>query len=71
MDGNNVIDSNPVAAIPLEWQIVGLKDFNGDNNTDILWRHADNGQVWLYQMDGNNVIDSNPVAGVALTWNII
>lgn len=28
-----------VAAVPLEWQVAGIGDFNGDGRSDILWRH--------------------------------
>ncbi len=27
-------------------------DFNGDSTSDILWRHATRGDVWLWPMDG-------------------
>jgi hypothetical protein len=30
----------------------GGADFNGDGKSDILWRHATGGDVWLWPMDG-------------------
>ena len=36
-----------------DWQLVGLGDFTGDNNADILWRNAA-GQTDLWKIvDGN------------------
>src|SRR6266542_3776884 len=36
---------------PNDWHIQGTGDFNGDGNSDVLWRH-DSGQVYFWQMDG-------------------
>ncbi|MBF0496362.1 MAG: DUF1566 domain-containing protein [Deltaproteobacteria bacterium] len=46
-------------------------DFNGDGKADILWHHADTGQVWLYLMNGMFISSNGPVATVNdLNWTI-
>jgi microcystin-dependent protein len=48
-----------------------LHDFNGDFNSDILWRH-DSGQVYFWEMDGLGVKAEGAVAHdpVPNTWHI-
>ena len=44
---------------PLDWTIVGQRDFNGDARDDILWRNGTSGQVlvWLLDRDPQNPND--------------
>ncbi len=57
-----------------QWKVAGIGDFNLDGKDDVLWRHALNKRVWLYQMDG--VVISNGggigehVVFTAANWNI-
>jgi len=48
-----------------------LHDFNGDFNSDILWRH-DSGQVYFWEMDGLGVKAEGAVAHAAVpnAWHI-
>jgi microcystin-dependent protein len=48
-----------------------LHDFNGDFNSDILWRH-DNGQVYFWEMDGLGVKAEGVVAHAPVpnAWHI-
>jgi microcystin-dependent protein len=48
-----------------------LHDFNGDFNSDILWRH-DSGQVYFWEMDGLGVKPEGAVAHAAVpnVWHI-
>ncbi len=34
------------------WSIVGVADFNGDNNPDLLWRNSSTGRTTIWYMDG-------------------
>jgi hypothetical protein len=37
---------------PLNWQIKGLGDYNGDGKNDIFWQHRTTGQVVVWLLDG-------------------
>ena len=46
-------------------------DFTGDLKSDILWRHATQGDVWLWPMDGNARVSETFVRTVSDTdWEI-
>jgi hypothetical protein len=46
-------------------------DFDGDLKSDILWRHATRGEVWLWPMDGTARLSETYVRTVADTgWEI-
>jgi hypothetical protein len=57
--------------VGLEWQVVGVGDFNCDGRSDILWRHT-NGQVAIWHMAGGvRISDHYPGIGVpTLLWTI-
>ena len=57
MDGFQILPggSNQIAIAPLSYQVVGLDDFNGDGNADILWRNI-SGVVHILEMDGNSIL---------------
>jgi Ca2+-binding RTX toxin-like protein len=46
-------------------------DFNGDGNSDVLWRH-DSGQVYIWEMDGLQVKAEGTVAHAPVTndWHV-
>ncbi len=46
-------------------------DFTGDLKSDILWRHATQGDVWLWPMDGTTRLSESYVRTIADTnWEI-
>jgi hypothetical protein len=48
-----------------------LSDFTGDAKSDILWRHATNGDVWLWPMNGPTRVSETFVRAVPDTnWEI-
>ncbi|MBF0458858.1 MAG: VCBS repeat-containing protein [Nitrospirae bacterium] len=49
------------------WTIVGVGDFNGDGNTDILWRDTINGTNYVWLMNGTSY--SSGLALPSLTGN--
>jgi hypothetical protein len=76
--------ANPVQTIELSvqvpdlnWQIVGVSDFNQDRNPDLLWRYvgtsgSEVGKVVAWGMDGVNQIDAwaMPTVIPDLNWQI-
>jgi uncharacterized repeat protein (TIGR01451 family) len=44
-------DVEPTLADP-DWSIVGVADFNNDNNPDLLWRNASTGRTTIWYMTG-------------------
>ncbi|QIL01820.1 hypothetical protein G7078_02810 [Sphingomonas sinipercae] len=73
-DGTFIDNSaNTGQAIPLDWNIVGTGDYNGDGLGDIMWR-SDSGVMtqWLGQLDGtfrDNFAKTGQV--IPLDWNVI
>jgi hypothetical protein len=61
-----------VGTVPdLGYQVAGVADFTGDLKSDILWRHATSGAVWLWPMDGAARTAETYVRTVADTnWEI-
>jgi hypothetical protein len=66
-----IVTGTPNDQIPVNWQIAGTGDFNGDNKTDILWR-SDNGDLGVWEMYGSTIAGSTVVANPPPTsWNIV
>jgi len=42
----------PTRVAGLEGRLTTAYDFTGDLKSDVLWRHATGGDVWLWPMDG-------------------
>jgi hypothetical protein len=55
---SNFITSNGVAVTPdATWSIVEIGDFNGDGNSDILWRNT-SGALAEWLMNGTSIMKS-------------
>ena len=73
MNGSSVKQSAVVApGVPLDWQIAGLGDLNGDGKVDVVWRHAQTGDVAGWLMSGSTVAQSAVISpGVPATSQIV
>ena len=59
----NVPDSN--------CQIVGVGDFNGDGNSDILWRNSSTGENYVWYMNGVTYLGNDQIMTVSdPNWQI-
>lgn len=56
-------------AIDLSWRAQGVGDFNGDRNSDVLWRHS-NGDVSIWTMNETTLTDSVAMPKVDNNWKI-
>src|SRR5439155_10215212 len=61
--GNDLISSY---GVPLAWQTAGIGDVNGDGKVDLIWRHAETGDVAVWLMNGSRVTQA-PVIAAAVT----
>ena len=52
MAGATVESETSIATVNPAYDIVGTGDYNGDGQSDILWRHTSTGDVWVWLMDG-------------------
>jgi hypothetical protein len=39
----------------LAWNMVAIGDYDGDSNSDVLWRHFSTGDGYLYPMQGTAI----------------
>jgi FG-GAP-like repeat len=74
MNGRQVQTEGAVQHAPVttDWHVQGIGDFNGDGNSDVLWRQDGSGQVYLWEMNGKQVQAEGPVAHAPVTndWHI-
>jgi hypothetical protein len=64
--------TTPAAVADLQWQVVAVTDFNGDNRADFVWQHTD-GQLSTWIMNGTVMTHGKPlIPGVApAAWRIV
>ncbi|HXG57128.1 MAG TPA: FG-GAP-like repeat-containing protein [Vicinamibacterales bacterium] len=76
-----LVDGVTVTNVPLspsrltdpEWEIAGVGDFNGDDKSDLLWRHRLGGDLGVWLMDGltnQGYVPLNPGRVPELDWKI-
>ena len=59
--------------VSIDWQVVGIGDYNGDGRDDILWRNSATGHLsdWLGQQNGGWLInDVHALVAVPLNWAV-
>jgi hypothetical protein len=71
MNGLSVWLSAGLGNVPTTWNVVGTGDFNGDGNTDLLWRDYDtSGNTSIWFMNGTTVASSTSVGNIPTTWTV-
>ena len=55
----------------LDWEIVEVSDFNGDDKPDLVWSNGGTGQNVVWYMDNNTRIGSATIDPMTnIDWNI-
>ena len=70
MNGTTVTGGRGLGNIPTSWTIVGTGDFNGDGNTDLLWRDID-GDVAIWFMNGTTLVSGPDLGNIPTNWTIV
>ncbi|MBE9547870.1 MAG: hypothetical protein IMF09_00570 [Proteobacteria bacterium] len=53
-----------------DWEIMGTGDFNGNGRGDILLRHYETGEWWIYLMHGRNFTSGETFIPAEQDWQI-
>jgi hypothetical protein len=69
MNGNQIAANVNLGKVGSEWHVVGVGDFNGDGQGDILWR-ADNGAIATWQMDHAHIQSNQVIGKVGAEWHV-
>lgn len=56
----------------MNWELASLADYNGDGETDIIWRNKTTGQNFVWYLDGENMIGCGYILGQGdMDWELI
>jgi Matrixin len=77
-DTDNLTSDDIAGGTTLYWSSLGrmtqpaqVGDFDGDGNTDLLWRNVTNGDVAIWLMNGSTILNTGVVSHPAMTWRIV
>jgi len=69
----STVQSSTLGAVPGNWLVQGMGDFNGDGIPDILWRDNTSGTVAIWFLNGSGNVQSTASLGIvpiSSTWSI-
>jgi subtilisin-like proprotein convertase family protein len=69
-DGTIAMGPRDIAHVPDNWVIAATGDFDGDRDTDIMWRHRE-GLVLTWEMENGNHQANRSIAFASLGWEIV
>jgi hypothetical protein len=55
--------------VPTTWSIAPVGDYNGDGNSDLLWRDT-SGNTSIWFMNGTSVTSTGIVGNVPTNWTV-
>jgi hypothetical protein len=74
MNGTDIQSGNnlPPANLGTSWQVAGTGDFNGDGESDILWRNNSSGRTQIWLMNGTDIQSGNNFtpANLGTSWQV-
>jgi len=69
MNGSTILANDGVAAVGLDWLIVGIGDFDGTGFSDILWENVNDGSFAIWAVRGDSAV-SHQYSSPGLQWSI-
>jgi hypothetical protein len=60
-----------IATVDPEWHVESIGDFDGDDRSDLFWRHAPTGQTVVWLMDGFSIKGAAYGTPVDPSWSAI
>ncbi len=70
MNGLQILQTGSLGAVPSNWSIAAIGDFDRSGNSDILWRDTNTGTVAIWYMGGTHVLDTATVGSAGTDWTI-
>ena len=70
MNGTSYASGVDFANVPVQWQIGGTGDFNGDGKPDILWQNTSTGERSIWLMNGASYSSGASLGFVPAQWEM-
>ena len=70
MNGTTIVTNQSLGTVSLDYEIDNVGDFNGDGNTDILWRSESTGKLYMWLMSGTTIVTNQSLGTVSLDYEI-